>query len=284
MKNLPVVLTAVLAACTAAPAAAQGADPNPGRLTLTAGVDVANAYMFRGIRQDDTGVITWPWADAAIDVFDGSGGLQNVVINVGTWNSLHSGETGSDGPNEKLWYESDFYTGVTLGLPRTVSVGALFTAYTSPNNMFSSVKELAIRVGMDETAAFTNVSLRPYVLAAFEMATSPGQGQADGGLEAGRYLEIGIAPGWTNERATIAFPVKTGWSLSNYYELAGEDHAFGFLSAAAAASVPLGSATGYGAWTLRGTIEFQALGDTPEAFNGGDQSKIVGSVGITLTY
>jgi hypothetical protein len=75
-----------------------------------------------------------------------------------------------------------------------------------------------------------------------------------------------------------------GVDVANHYELAGEDHAFGFLSAAATASVPLGAATQYGAWAVRGTVEFQALGDTPEAFNGGDQSKLLGSVGITLTY
>lgn len=283
MKAIAIVFT--LAACAAAPAAAQGtADPNPGRITLSGGIDFANAYMFRGLRQDDTGLIMWPWADAAIDVFDGTEGLQNVVINVGTWNSLHTGETGSDSLSGKLWYESDFYTGVTLGLPRTVSVGALYTAYMSPNNAFSSVKEIAFRVGMDDTAAFTGISVRPYALVAFELDTSAGQGQADAGLEAGRYLEIGITPGWTNEWATLAFPFKTGWSLANYYELAGVDHSFGYFSAAATASVPLGAATQYGAWRLRGAAEFQALGDTPEAFNGGDQSKLIGSIGITFSY
>jgi hypothetical protein len=31
-------------------------------------------------------------------------------------------------------------------------------------------------------------------------------------------------------------------------------------------------------------VEFQSLGDTPEAFNLGDQSKVIGSVGIAFAY
>jgi hypothetical protein len=280
------VCAAALAAvvCLASPAAAQAPDPNPGRITLTGGIDFANAYMFRGLRQDDTGLIMWPWGDIGIDVFDGIGSVQNATVNVGVWNSLHTGSTGADGPTGKLWYEGDFYTGVTLGFTGSVSAGAIYTAYTSPNNAFSTVKEIAFRVAVDDTTAWTGLTLRPYALLAFELDTSPALGQADGGLEAGRYLELGIAPGWTGELATIAFPIKTGLSLGNYYELAGEDHTFGFFSVAATASVPIGGTTGYGAWSVRGALEFQSLGDTPEAFNLGDQSKVIGSVGIAFAY
>lgn len=176
----------MLVACLASPAAAQTpADPNPGRLTFTGGIDFTNAYMFRGLRQDDTGVIMWPSGDIGIDIFDGDEGLRNITVNVGTWNSLHTGNTGTDGPSGKLWYESDFYTTLTLGFARGVSLGATYTAYTSPNNSFSTVKEIAFRLALDDTGAFTGVTLRPYALAAFEMDTSPRLGQADGGLRAG---------------------------------------------------------------------------------------------------
>lgn len=44
------------------PAGAQtSSDPDSGRITASASVDVLNAYSFRGIRQDDdTGVVVWP--------------------------------------------------------------------------------------------------------------------------------------------------------------------------------------------------------------------------------
>ena len=40
----------------------------------------------------------------------------------------------------------------------------------------------------------------------------------------------------------------------------------------------------YGAWNVHGGVDFYSLGDTPEAFNGGDQTKVVAFVGIGFTY
>ena len=92
---------------------APSADPNPGALTITGSIDFLNQYMFRGIRQNSTGFVTWPAVDLGIAAYSGDGGLKSVSINFGTWNSLHSGDTGQDGPSGKMWYESDFYA--TLG-------------------------------------------------------------------------------------------------------------------------------------------------------------------------
>jgi len=36
------------------------------RVPVAAGIDVRNAYMFRGVRQDDTGTITWPSAEVGL--------------------------------------------------------------------------------------------------------------------------------------------------------------------------------------------------------------------------
>ena len=111
------VLTGIVSAATASPARAQGsADPNPGAMTLTGGFDFANAYFFRGIPQDDTGVVMWPYGDLGFALYSGDGGLKSVGVNVGTWNSLHTGSAGSDGPSGKLWYESDFYAGAESGV------------------------------------------------------------------------------------------------------------------------------------------------------------------------
>jgi hypothetical protein len=273
---------AVIVACLASPAAAQ--DPNTGKITLTGGIDFANAYMFRGLRQDDTGMIMWPFADLGIAVYESGEGVRNVSVNLGTWNSLHTGSTGSDGPRGELWYESDFYTTLGLGFDYGVTLSTTYTAYTSPNNSFSTVKEIAFKVAVDDSGAPAGVVLKPYALLAFEVATSPGLGQADGGLNAGRYLEVGVAPGVQTTVASVAFPVKVGMSLGDYYELAGVDRRFGYFSVGATAAVPLGGTTSYGTWNVHGGIEFQSLGDTPEAFNSGDQTKLIASIGVGLTY
>jgi len=251
------------------------ATTSPGNVTLTAGFDFVSAYMFRGLRQDDSGIIMWPSVDARVDA-------GNASVHIGSWNSLNTGLAGFDGSSGRMWYESDFYTsfGYRFG---GVSATSTYTAYTSPNSSFSTVKELSFRVAGDGVAP-AGVTLNPYGLVAFELDTHPGLGQADGGLRRGTYLELGVAPGLNGSPVALAFPVKIGLSLDDYYELAGGDHRFGYLSLGAVATVPIGHATSYGAWNVHGGVEFQSLGDTPEAFNGGDQTKVIGSIGIGFSY
>jgi hypothetical protein len=265
-------------------AAREPTDPNPGALTLAGGIDILNGYMFRGIRQQSTGLATWPWADVAIAAYSGDGGLKSVGVNVGTWNSLHTGDTGTHGPSTKLWYESDFYATLGLGFGGGVFLATTYTAYASPNNSFSSVKEIMLKLAVDDSAHLGKGAVKPYVIVAREFGTAPGLGQADGGAEAGTYLELGIAPGYAGHGASVAVPVKVGLSLGNYYELAGTDNRFGFLSIAGIVTVPLGSMTRCGAWNVHGGVEFQKLGDTTAFFNSGDHSRVIGSIGIGFSY
>src|ERR1044072_1977464 len=92
------VLMVLVSVATALPARDQGsAGPNPGSLTFTGGFDFANAYFFRGIFQDDTGVVMWPYGELGFALHSGDGLLKSVSVNVGTWNSLHTGDAGSSG-------------------------------------------------------------------------------------------------------------------------------------------------------------------------------------------
>jgi hypothetical protein len=253
-------------------------------MTLTGSVDFLNQYMFRGIRQNSTGLVTWPAADLGIAAFNGKGGLKSVGINLGTWNSLHTGDTGVDGPSGKLWYESDFYTTLALGFGGGVSFATTYTAYTSPNSGFSNVKEFMFKAAVDDSAHLGKGAVKPYVIIAREFDTAPGVGQADAGNKAGTYMELGIAPGYAGAKASFAIPVKVGLSLGNYYELNGVDSTFGFFSIAAIVTVPLGPTTNFGGWNLHGGAEFQKLGDTTTSFNGGKSTQVIGSFGIGFTY
>ena len=263
---------------------AQAADPNPGKITVTGNVDLLNQYMFRGIRQNSTGVAVWPSGDLGLAVYSGEGSLKSAAINFGVWNSLHTGDTGQDSATGKLWYESDFYSTLSLGFGGGVGLGATYTAYTSPNNGFSTVKELMFKLSADDSAYMGKAALKPYAAVAFEMDTAAGSGQADGGAKAGKYLEVGIAPSYAGSKASLAVPVKVGMSLGDYYELAGVDNKFGYLSVAGLVTVPLGGTTSYGAWNLHFGAEFQKLGDTTKALNGGDDSQLIYSGGFGFTY
>ena len=256
------------------PVAAQtSGDPNPGAITLTGSMDVSNAYLFRGIPQDDTGLILWPAADLGLMLKSGSGTVRSITVNVGMWNSLHTGITGADGPNGKLWYESDFWTSVGVGLPGHVNVSATYTAYTSPNGAFPSVKEVSLRASSGVRG--TNA----YALVAFEL-----EGQADGDAVEGRYLELGAAPSLGLGGLTVAVPVKVGLSLDGYYEGLRGDERFGFFSVGGSVTVPLSNERSrFGRWNVHGGADYVRLGDS-NALRLGENTKVIISGGLGLSY
>jgi hypothetical protein len=266
--GVPFLVAMGLLTTLAAPATAQDAPPT---VTVSVGIDMVNQYMFRGIRQNGTGIATWPFVDLGIGVFEGEGGLKSVGFNVGSWNSAHSKPSG--------WYESDVYATAGLGFGGGVALATTYTSYTSPNDSFTHVKELAFKFSLDDSEALGSAALKPYGLVAFELATEPGRFQADGGQEAGRYLELGIAPGVGGSRASLALPVKLGLSVGNYYELDGVDNKFGFFSVGGIVTVPVGAH-----FNVHGGAEFQTLGDTTKALNGGEGSQVIGSFGVGLSY
>jgi len=267
-------------------AQAAAADPNPGALTITGNIDFLNQYMFRGIRQNSTGMAIWPSFDLGLAAYSGEGGLKSVGINFGTWNSLHTGDTGQDGPSGKLWYESDFYASLGLGFGGGTSFTTTYTAYTSPNNSFSTVKEIMFKLGVDDSGKLGKAAVKPYVIFAFEIDTDVATGQADGGANAGKYLELGISPGYSGSKAAIAIPIKVGLSMGDYYEhpLTGEDEKFGYFSIAGIVTVPLGGTTKFGGWNIHFGGEFQKLGETTKFFNGDESNQFIGSVGFGFSY
>jgi hypothetical protein len=258
------------------------ASPASAQVAVAGGLDVVNQYNFRGIRQNVEGVSIWPYIDFGFMPFMGDGGLKTVGVNVGTWNAFNSEIDGfinrdSETTSNK-WYESDLYATVSFGFG-VPALAVTYTSYTSPANLFSHVRELAFRVSADDSAALGRAALKPYALIAFELGTKPGLGQADGGPEAGRYVELGVAPGFSGTRASFALPVKLGLSVGDYYELDGVDHKFGFFSVGGLVTVPMGSQL-----NVHGGVEFQALGETTEALNGGDASEVIVSIGLGFAF
>jgi hypothetical protein len=267
--------TGALVTSLAAPALAQD-DPNPGPITVTGSFDLTNAYMFRGIPQDESGLIMYPAFDLGVALLSSDNVLRRLGVNVGTWNSLHTGNAGLDGPTGQLWYESDFYATLIVGFGGGVSASATYTAYTSPNGSFSTVKELSFKIGADDSAYLGTFAVKPYALFAFELDTDQDftfTGQADGGLESGKYLELGAAPGWgwAGGRGSVAVPVKVGLSMGGYYEtvafggpggVTSTDETFGFFSVAGMVTVPLSIVpTRFGTWNVHGGVEYQRLND-----------------------
>lgn len=282
-QRLGDLVVACVIAIIASPVFAQeSSGSSPNALVPAGGVDVVNHYMFRGVRQNSTGIVVWPFTDLTARVLSREGTLRRIEASLGFWNSLNTGDTGGDGPANQSWYESRLSGTLGFQFSRGVSVGATYTAYVSPNDMFSTVKEVGVRLAFDDRGALGARAVHPYALFALEVDTSPGMGQLDGGLKAGKYLELGATPGYSGRYASVAFPVKVGLSLSDYYELGSEDNTFGVVNVAGIVTVPLGRATRVGRWHVHGGLGFQSLGETTKVFNGGDRSAMVASFGFGL--
>jgi hypothetical protein len=269
-----IVAAAGLTVATAGAAVAQDG-PNQGALSLTGGLHVPSVYLFRGILQESDPELTlWPFFDAGAELYSGDGGITSVGVNLGVWNSLHSGSSGGSSPESRIHYEEDFYATLSLGFGAGTTLATTYTAYTSPNAFFNTVQEIAFKVTNEHMLA-------PYGLVAFEL-----DGQADGGASKGTYLELGVGPSWPlGGGATLGVPVKVGLSLNDYYEGAEGDEAFGYFDVGGLVTVPVGPETGrFGAWSVHGGANVVTLGDTTKAINHGDRIRVVGQGGITVSY
>jgi hypothetical protein len=252
-------------------------DANTGALHFTGGSDQGSVYVFRGfVQEQDPKLTMFPYGDLAVALTSGEGFVRSTVINVGVWNSLNTGSSGTDGPSGHAHYEEDFYARLNWLFRGGIAVGGGYMARTSPNNMFDTEKEIQVKVAKTGW-------LNPYAFLATELTFD---GQADNGLHKGTYLELGAVPNFAvGRKARLAIPAKAGFSVHDYYELAGTDHKFGFFDVGALLTVPLRAVPArFGAWNVHGGAEVYLLGQTTKAANDGERSKPVGFVGVGVTY
>ena len=251
------------------------ASPASAQVAVTGGLDFTNQYNFRGIRQNTEGVSIWPYVDFGFTPYRSDGGLKTVGLNLGTWNAFHSQINEDDFGTGNKWYESDLYATLGLGFGAT-GLAFTYTSYRSPADLFAHVKELAIKLSVDDSARMGRGALKPYALVAFELDDS---GQADAGDSKGTYVELGVAPGYAGARASLAVPIKIGLSASDYYEFGtGEDSKFGYFSLGAMITVPMGAHA-----NIHFGGEFQMFGDNVEAYNGQDNAGI-GLIGLGFAF
>ena len=255
---------AVMATVAATPASAQ--DPPP-VVVVTGGLDFVNQYNFRGLRQNTDGISIWPYVDLGFTPYRGDGGLKTLGVNIGSWNAFHTAL------DDNKWYESDIYGTVGFGFSNA-ALAFTYTSYTSPADLFAHVKELAVKLSTPGPVG--GVALNPYGLVAFELTDD---GQADAGDAKGTYIELGIAPGFSGARASLAVPVKVGLSASDYYEFGtGEDSKFGYFSIGGLVTVPMGAHA-----NVHFGAEFQTFGDNVKTYNSQDTAGIIsGGLGFAF--
>jgi hypothetical protein len=255
--------TSTVATAQAAPA------DEPPPVKITGGVDFPSLYVFRGIRQEfDPALTVQPFVNVAFMA------TPTMTVNVGSWNSMHSGST-SDGPG--AFYESDFYVSGAFATGK-VTTTALYTLYGSPADAFGTVHELAFTAAINDSE--NSVPLSPAVTVAFEL----GDNGADAGANKGVYLEFAATPAipmGDDAPLTLTVPIKLGMSLKDYYEnpLTGEDSKFGYFSIGLMALKALSPN-----FDIHGGVLIYAFGDTLKLFNNDESAQAVGTIGLGFSF
>lgn len=260
-------------------------EPEALRPSMQLGVEMPSQYFFRGIVQENSGFIVQPWIELSVPLTTEVGPFGQLDLNVGQWNSLHTGPTGTSGG--EAWYRSDFHLGLATSLGSRLSLGSQYTVYSSPNNSFATVQELSFSASYDDSEYWGGKfpALKPSATLAFEF-----KGQADGGSDEGVYLQLGVKPSFgmskENNNFSLAVPVTVGLSLTEYYEDAGgSDNTFGFFDLGAEFSTKLDSIPErFGAWEVSAGVHLLWLGSGTEQYNNGDDFEIIASVGMTTSF
>ncbi len=273
-------LILVLALTSPVALAQEAAAEVPGSaVTLSAGTDIASAYYFRGIPQEDQGVILQPYVDIGFELLEQNDDNPiGISVNFGTWNSLHSNTPSNP------WYESDFYAGTTLSLPANFSFDFIYTYYYGPNLGDFFAEDLTFALSYDDSELMSDTFGED-----FPLTFSPSVAvirEIDGGADGlgdtghlGTYIEIGLEPAAevlsdTDYPVSVSLPMTLGLNTEDYYETAsGEDNddGFGFFQIGVAVGVPLSFIPArFGKWSGSGAVYAIFLGDSAQEIGSTD--------------
>lgn len=252
-------------------------------ISVQLNLDFTNAYFYRGIRQQDKGLIVQPAARLTARLVDEDALKLDGFI--GTWNSFGRNGGTQTGSLIEDWYESDLYAGFTL-TRGALSFTTSYTFLTSPSGGFQTVQELGFTLALDDSEWLKAWALKPYATLVLETGSN---GSDSPDLDNGTYLELGIAPGFSFDvgetSVTLTFPASVGLSLADYYQDAGGGNdTFGFAQVGAKASIPLGKPGRFGTWTLNAGVSVLFLGDHTKAFNNGDGTEVIGTIGLQWNF
>lgn len=295
-----------LAACLLLSSVSLAQEPPAKVATGRFGFDVTSQYFFRGLLQEDQGVIAQPKVELGFDLYQGDSGdsLHGIDMKFGLWNSLHDGPTGGSGG---IWYESNFYFGFDAHVGERLDAGIRYSAYTNPNRVTTNtnnanlrhfskqnrtVEELIFLFDYDDRGQWfesLDSGLRPSLVLAFELS-----GQRDvatnghSGIYAGLGIEPEFAVGQLGEaNVSLRLPVTVGLSLGDYYERAtgGNDDFFGYLDLGGELAMPLSFLPAkLGPWDGFVGLHLLLLGDNNRSRNGGDSSELIFSFGCSTVF
>lgn len=287
MSTLKNLTTAGLAASalafglTTTAHAQEGPAINTGAISLSASLDLASSYYYRGIAQENSGFIIQPGVTVGVDLYDTDSFAVSGYL--GTWNSFHT-EDGSTGGDP--WYEQDVFVGLVFDIPAGVSIDVYYVNLYAPNAGASFAEELNIEVSYDDSELLGDFAFSPYALLSFEI-----DGASDGDGKSGTYLELGgkFALDVIQSEdypVSLAVPFAVGFGIDDYY---GGRDGLGFVQVGLVASTDLSFIPAeYGSWSASAGVQvlFQTnrTNDISTGVIGGDDILPYVTAGIGMEY
>lgn len=275
-------LTPLAGAQDSAATEPQVTKPNTGAISLDVSVDWVSQYYFRGILQENDGLIVQPAVTLNAALYESEDFIKSLGAYVSIWNSLQSSSTNSTNSN-KPWYETDYTVGLSTGLPWDLTLDTFFVFYTYPNGGASAISEFDASLAWDDSKVMSDLglfALNPHVLMAFEI------GDAGGGNDS--YGEVGVAPCFVlleseDYPLSLSVPVTVGFSVSDYYK--GSN--YGYSSVGFNFSVPLAFVpVEYGAWSASAGVTLLMASDSAQDLGPGGHGDLeaIASLGISMSY
>jgi len=248
-------------------------------ITGDLGVTMANAYISRGLVQVDQGVVAQPYLDLYFKLYEGTGFINKVTLNLGLWSSIHSHvEPAGNVSSVRNWYEFDYTPGIAVTFAKNFTFTASYFEFDSPANAFDTQRSLNFNLAYDDTDLLGKFALHPHFTYLREI-TAPGFA---GLAPNGNYYEIGLAPSYACGPVTFTVPLTVGLGSEHFY--LGDT--YGYFSAGLQAAVPLSFIPEcYGKWTFTAAYTYYNLGSAATdvtAAGRRTQNVFQGTIGLTF--
>ena len=259
--------------------------PNRGRVHLSIGSDIVNAYFFRGILQERDGFIWQPSGLVSVNFYSGDGVISSWDGSFGVWTSVQTDKTLASGSGPSNWYEADIYPGMSLGFNFGLTTSLSYVNYTYPNGAFPTVQELDWGLAYDDSELLGAFSMAPTATLAFELDNTAL------GTKKGGYCQLSLTPHHDfdvieNYPITVAAPLNLGLSIYDYYEDPNDNSdTFGFFNFGLNVGIPLPFIPEeYGSLSTKIGITVYVLSSDLEFYNEGDEVYPVGTWTLAFAY
>ena len=250
-------------------------------ITGDLGVNFVSEYISRGAMQENQGAIAQPYADLYISLYEGTGFVNKVSLNLGVWSSFQGHHPSAHaGSNVSSWYEFDYTPGISVTFAKNFTLTASYFEFDSPSGAFDESRNINLNLAYNDADLLGAFALHPHVAYLREL-----QGIAASGLVGGHgnYYEVGVAPALpAYGPVTITFPLTVGLGSNDFY---AENKTFGYFSGGANAAVAIACIPAkYGVWAVNFGATYYYLADQNATAGAVDNNRIVYQAGVGATF